>query len=65
VRSKVVRTIHRLNLVEAVPMLTGLLDTDPVDYIQADAVIALESIGTDEAVQAAALWRERQRIRRG
>jgi hypothetical protein len=64
VRFRVVCSIQRLQLVQAAPLLIALLDTEPVEYIQQEAITALDSFGTEEAVKAAALWRKRQQIRR-
>lgn len=60
VRSKVVNLIGKLKLENAAPMLITLLDDEPERYIQQDTVRVLEQLGTPEAAQAAATWRENQ-----
>lgn len=60
VRVVAARVLARLRAISAVPKLIELVNKDPSDWVQENAIQALEELGTEEALEAVEKW-ERKR----
>lgn len=59
-RYRAIGVLKKLNVLEVVPMLTELMNNDPVRRIRQESASALRRIGTLEALTAVEEWERRQ-----